>query len=486
MSGERKHVLVAGGGISGLTAAYYIQKYAADKGMGVDITMVEASGEFGGKIRTIRRERFVIERGPDSFLARKLPILDLTRDLGLEQELVATNPQAQKTYILHHGKLHRMPPGLVLGIPTQLGPFVKSGLVSPLGKARAALDLVLPRRSEDGDESLGGFLQRRLGSEVLAHIAEPLLAGIYAGDTHKLSLQATFPQFQEAERQNRSLILGMLKNKRGASSPVRPDMLPAVAKRSMFLSYRKGLATLVEALLAALRSTRKLSGLSVESMARLDQGYSLKLSDGTQLEADAVVLATPAFAAAKVLADTPGTGYLAEIPYVSVANVVLVFNEADINVQLDGSGFLIPRSEGRMLTAVTWTSAKWLHTAPQGKAVLRCYIGRAGSEVGEELTDQSMVARVKTEIREMMGIAADPISVDVTRWKHSMPQYPVGHLDRLKELEANMEAALPGVLLTGSGYRGVGIPDCIGQARRAAEKMIAFLEKADKVSARRS
>ncbi|MEB3100392.1 protoporphyrinogen oxidase [Ferviditalea candida] len=465
-----RKVLIAGGGISGLSSAFYAKQLLGKHGIPAEITIVEEANKPGGKIQTIRRDGFVIERGPDSFLARKLPILELARELGLEGELAGTNPAARKTFILHRGKLHSMPAGLVLGIPTQLMPFIKTGLVSLKGKARAAMDLFLPKRREQGDESLGDFLQRRLGKEVLEHIAEPLLAGIYAGDTHSLSLRSTFPQFQELERRYRSIMLGMLKS-RGRSNPdgQSPKLRPEISN-SMFLTFRNGLQTLVEALVESMAPHQILTDTRIVSIRKSEgkEKYAAVLSDGRELEVDAVIVALPAFAAADVLRSFSAAEALREIPYVSVANVILAFEKEQIHYPLDGSGFVIPRSEGRLLTACTWTSAKWLHTAPEGKAVLRCYIGRSGDELSEDMDDEQLLSKVRAEIREIMNIEAEPLFAEVTRWKQSMPQYPVGHLERLGRVREALECEAPGIVLTGSGYEGVGLPDCIRQGKDAA------------------
>lgn len=478
MEMNKKRIVIVGGGISGLAAAYYLQKWCGERQMPAEFALIEKGDVLGGKIQTLHRDGFVIERGPDSFLARKFPIIELTKELGLEQELVGTNPQAKKTYILHRGKLHRMPPGLVLGIPTQWMPFVKTGLVSPIGKARAALDLVLPRRNSDQDESLGGFLERRLGSQVLKSIAEPLLAGIYAGDTRELSLRATFPHFHEVEKKYRSLIIGLTKDRqKSTASPQNVVNIPDIARKSMFLTYRKGLSTLVTALQKAIEPMQIVMNKGVLSIKRLETGYALQLEDGGEMQADAVILATPAFAAAKALRDVPAAEQLADIPYVSVANVILAFDQSDVShaMEMDGSGFIIPRTEGRKITACTWTSSKWLHTAPQGKVLLRCYIGRAGDERSLYLSDQEMVNSVREELKELTGITAKPLFYEVTRWNKSMPQYPVGHLERLHHIRDELAQAMPGVFLAGSGYQGVGIPDCIGQGKKAAEQMMQFM-----------
>ena len=217
-----RKVIIVGGGITGLSAAFYMKKLFAEQQIPIDITLIEKAEELGGKVQTVRRDGFIIEKGPDSFLARKLPIIALTKDLGLEDELVGTNPGARTNYIYHKNKMHKMPLGLVLGIPTKLTPFMKTGLISPFGKLRAALDLLLPKKKGLDDESLGHFIQRRLGQEVLENITEPLLGGIYAGNTQTLSLKATFPSFFEMEQEHRSLIVGMATGRKMRQFLIRP------------------------------------------------------------------------------------------------------------------------------------------------------------------------------------------------------------------------------------------------------------------------
>jgi protoporphyrinogen/coproporphyrinogen III oxidase len=469
------NVMIIGGGITGLTAAYYLQKQLKQDGWNARISVVEQSGSFGGKIHTIERDGFIIEKGPDSFLARKRPVIDLTRELGLEHELRGQNPKAKKTYILHHGKLHRMPTGLVLGIPTEWMPLMKTGLISPFGKIRAAMDTLLPKREDKSDESLGHFLARRLGKEVLEHIAEPLLAGIYAGDTHALSLQATFPQFKEMEQNKRSLILGMMANK--SKTAAENTDLPPAAQNSQFLTYKKGLQTLVNALLQALDAADLRTGESVKAIQRLENRIEVVFEDGHSEMVDGVILTSPAYQAAKLLAHLPGSEKLKKINYVSVANVIMAFELKDIPITMDGSGFLIPRKEARTITACTWTSAKWLHTAPEGKVLLRCYVGRSGQEDWVNWEDQELVQRVRKDIAELMGIHAEPQFVEITRMPHSMPQYPVGHLDMVAEFRSKLAEVIPGVYVTGAGFHGVGIPDCIRQGKEASLQLFHYLQQ---------
>jgi oxygen-dependent protoporphyrinogen oxidase len=342
-----------------------------------------------------------------------------------------------------------------------------------MGKARAAMDMLLPRRQDKSDESLGDFIERRLGKEVLENIAEPLLAGIYAGDTHHLSLQATFPQFQSIEQNSRSLILGMsASRKETASNP----QLPAIAKSSMFLSYRRGLSTLVERLLEVLDDVQLWNNRHVTELFKTSEGYQVSLDQGEVMQVDGVILAVPNYVAAKILNAVPAATKLNQIPYVSVANVILAFNKEDIDFSFEGSGFVIPRSEGTNITACTWTSLKWLHTAPEGKALLRCYIGRSGAEELVDSSDQELLAAVQKDLEKLMGITAKPIFYEVNRWRDSMPQYPVGHLELIKSVRDQLAQQMPGVLITGSGFRGVGIPDCIQQGKEAAKQLATLVK----------
>jgi oxygen-dependent protoporphyrinogen oxidase len=476
MSTTRKRIAIAGAGISGLSAAYYVQRFCVEETIPADITIFEPSEHLGGKIRTLHRDHCIIEQGPDSFLARKLPMIELTRELGLENELTATNPHAKKTYILHQHKLHEMPAGLMLGIPTEIMPFMRTELLSPLGKARAALDLLLPRRVQQGDEALGAFLRRRLGPEVLEHIAEPLLAGIYAGDTDDLSLLSTFPQFHELEKQHRSLIIGMICNKRKQKSQSGLVPIPQNAQGSMFLTFKQGLSTIVQALVQKLDKATIRTGISVAEVSSYNEQYQLRLSDGSEQLFDAVVLAVPNYAAIQMLPKLSALHAYIDIPYVSVANVVAAYRKSDITIAMEGSGFVVPRSEGLTITACTWTSAKWLHTAPQELVLIRCYVGRSGATEALEHSDFDITQKVRADLKNTMGITAEPLFVETTRWNDSMPQYPVGHLDHIQRFRQKLSDDMPGVYITGSGYQGVGLPDCIGQAKQSAKQVAVFLK----------
>ncbi|OWR27284.1 protoporphyrinogen oxidase [Saccharibacillus sp. O23] len=463
---EPRRVVIIGGGLTGLSAAHYARNFLREAGYDPIVTVVEKSSVWGGKIETLHKDGFVIEKGPDSFLARKTAMVDLAKELEIDHDLVTTNPEAKKTYLLHKGKLHAMPSGLVLGVPTQLKPFLASKLVSPAGKVRALMDYVLPARKSAEDESLGDFIERRLGHEVLENVTEPLLAGIYAGDTRNLSLNSTFPQFGAVEREYGSLIRGMMTGRK-------PTETHTGTKKSMFLTFRQGLQSLVHALINDLTGSVELRSETGASAIRKqpEGGYAVELDDGSVLAADSVIVTVQTFAASKLLSPHVDTKPLDEIGYVSVANVVLAFDKKDIRTTFDGSGFLVPRKEGRTITACTWTSTKWLHTSTEDKVLMRCYVGRAGEQEALKRDDAGLVELVRKDILDLMGIDAKPLFTEVTRLNDSMPQYPVGHLAQIAQLRQEMAQKLPGVYIAGAGYDGVGLPDCIRQAKEISTQL---------------
>ncbi len=523
-----KTVIVIGGGITGLSAAYYLQKQARAQGVPLRVQLFERDARVGGKVDTELFDGFVVEKGPDSFLARKAAAVHLCRELGLQDDLVGTNPRAKKTYIWHGGKLHRIPDGLNIGIPTQFVPFATTGLLSVSGKLRAAMDLVLPRSDDSGDRSLGGFLARRLGDEVVDRMAEPLLAGIYAGDSRNLSLRATFPQFEQLEKQYGSLIRGMLAQAKAAGKRAVPGAGPAPVSetgrapavegsasvrekslpQSVFLSLRGGLIQLVNRLAevlgpgvihtsTAVREIRQvtvdqpgamLTADQAEAMLSRDQTgastgdirpparYRVMMETGDVFEADAVVVTIPAYDAARILPQSfePAT-VLGKIPYASVATVAMAFHASSIVHPLDGTGFVVPKQEGRNITACTWVSSKWLHTAPKDKVLLRCYVGRAGEEAIVDEPDESILRKVRQDLNDSMGIQVDPIFTRITRWRRSMPQYTVGHLERLDAFQKEVKRQFPGLFFAGAGHTGLGIPDCIQQGKNTAEQAIEHL-----------
>ncbi|HMA38391.1 MAG TPA: protoporphyrinogen oxidase [Chloroflexia bacterium] len=470
MAPAQVDVAVVGGGLAGLATAYYLLP-PAPAGRAHSVVVLEQAARPGGKVVTARDGGFVIEGGPDSFITQKADAYTLCQELGLGDQLIGTNDARRKTYVLAGGRLHRLPEGLLLIVPTRAGPLLRSGLFSPAGKLRLALDLLLPCRRATGDESLAAFAGRRLGQEAVDKLVTPLLAGIYTGDPAGLSLQATFPQLAELERRQRSLILGMRARQREA-----PAAPAAAAGRptSTFLALRDGMQGLVDALAAHLGPEVIRTGRQVASLARDTGGrYRLHLTDGTTVTAAQVVLATPAAVAAALVAplDAALAAGLRAIRTVSSATISLGYRAADLARPLDGFGFVVAAREPTPLLACTWTSSKFDHRAPPEHVLLRAFVGGARDEARAALPDAELVRQVRAELARLLGIRAAPVLTRIYRWPAANPQYAVGHLDRVAQLEARAAQAMPGLFLTGSAYRGVGLPDCIKNARQTAAQV---------------
>ena len=465
-------IAVIGGGIAGLSAAYF-----ASKDSGAQVTLLESSDRWGGKIITDRvmfgNGQFIIEGGPDTFLATKPWGVALCRELDLGERLHGTNPQKRNTYVLNRNRLLPLPDGLAMMIPTNIQAILKSGLVSWFSKARMGLDFVLPPRSVNGDESLGTFVSRRLGREAYENLIEPLMSGIYAGDGDRLSLASTFPYLRDLELKYGSLARGALKMRAQANGK------SMQGSRSAFLTPTTGLAEIVEKLVEALTangSTLRLN-TAVSRVSRMcPQGtsnpcYTLELADGSTLETDSVILATPSFVSGSILAslDPMLASALQNIPYASTATVSLAYRLNDVPRDLDGYGYVIPRREGRRALACTWTSTKFPHRAPEGYALIRVFVGRAGQNLPWNENDLFELA--KEELSLTLGIRTDPILYRVFMWERAMPQYNLGHPDILKRIDAALEKH-PGLALAGNSYRGIGIPDCIHSGELAVKKIL--------------
>ena len=465
-----RRLVIVGGGIAGLATAYYAQQAAAEHDLPLAITLVEREAHLGGKIVTDRPDGFVIEGGPDSFITQKPWALQLCRELGLEERLIGTNDARKAVYVLRGGRLRRMPEGLLLVVPTQFRPFLTSRLISWRGKLRMGLDWVIPPRRDPADESLADFIRRRLGQEALDVLAEPMMAGIHVADAERLSIQATFPRFVEIERRYGSLIRGMLAARRARAKAPRAN---GHGKTTVFMTLRGGLAELVDALERALHAEIVI-GQAVSGLERTHDGYTLTLSGRRTLIADAVVLATPAYAAAELLRplDADLAARLETIRYVSTATVSLGYAVADFPHPLDGFGYVVPRSESSRLLACTWTSTKFPQRAAPQSVLLRAFVGGPRDEALAALDEDALVALVREELARTLGVQAEPTVARVFRWRRANPQYDVGHLERVAALEA---ACPPGLYLTGSAYRGVGIPDCVKQGQATARAVVTRL-----------
>jgi len=468
-----KHLVIIGGGIAGLSAAYYLEQKTQAAGQATLLTVLEAAPGWGGKITTDRQDGFVIEGGPDTFLATKPWGVALCRELGLEERLHGTNPEKKHTYVLHQGRLEPLPDGLTMMIPTRFGPMIRTNLLSWPEKARMGLDFFMPPQPLNGDESLGSFVSRRLGRPAYERLIEPLMSGIYAGDGDQLSLKSTFPYLRDLELQHGGLVKGALATRRkmarkGKSVP---------GSRSAFLTPTTGLAEIVEALVGRLQASGVdlRAATRVDRLSRLQDHYRVEMENGELLQADGVILATPAYAAGELLAELDASlaQDLQAIPYASTATVSLAYREDDLPRALDGYGYVIPRREGRKALACTWTSTKFPHRAPQGYALLRVFVGRAGQEDDLPQDEQSLLALAREELRLTLGIQAEPLLTMVFYWDRAMPQYNLGHPERMARIDTALER-LPGLALAGNGYRGIGIPDCIHSGEQAADRLLAF------------
>ncbi|CAM3652074.1 protoporphyrinogen oxidase [Mesobacillus zeae] len=470
MADTKKKVVIIGGGITGLTAAYYLQKHARDHKLPLEVKLVEASRRIGGKMQTVVKDGFVIERGPDSFLERKESAGRLAREVGLGDKIV--NNSSGKSYVLVRDRLHPMPGGSIMGIPTEIGPFITTKLFSWPGKFRAAGDFILPPSEKKEDQTLGTFFRRRLGDEVVENLIEPLLSGIYAGDIDRLSLMATFPQFYHLEQKYGSLVRGMKKT----TPPRKAPGAGAPKKKGIFIGISTGLQSMAEAIEAKLEDGSVMKSTRVDKVVKSENGYALKLSTGDTLEADSIVMTAPHEAALHMF---PEHEHLFEgfknMPSTSVATVSMAFPESAIKEDIDGTGFVVSRNSDYVITACTWTHKKWAHSTPKGKALLRCYVGRAGDEAIVDQPDAEIVKVVLEDLRKTMNIAAEPEFTVITRWKESMPQYTVGHKQRVEALKDGLQAELPGVYMAGSSFEGLGIPDCIDQGETAVKKILSYL-----------
>ena len=454
---SRPQVVIVGGGISGLATAHYIHSHLGDK---VQLTLVEGGSQLGGKVANQEFSGHLVDTGPDAVLVRAPAMAALLQDLGLGEQIVA--PAALGAHVWSRGKLRRLPSGTLFGIPDRLLPLLRSGLMSPAGLARAALDLVLPRRHTSApDPSIADLVSPRLGSQVFDRLVEPLLGGVHAGRAAELSARSTAPDIVALARKNRSLYLGLRKMRRHA---------PPATGAPVLVTLTGGLGRLVEALVARLAGDDLRLGSAARVIARVGTGYRVDLAGGQSISADAVVLATPAFVTARLLADLmpDAATVLAEIPYVDVATIWLAYPRSAVGRPLDGTGFLVPPQEGKFLVGCTWSSAKWPHLADDNLVLIRCMVGRRGDRRWLDMDDETMVNRVHDELVEAMGLTAGPNHQSIQRWPQAMPQYLVGHQDRLDALDAAIHH-LPGLYLTGAAYRGVGLASCVADAKRTAQ-----------------
>ncbi len=451
-------VAIVGAGISGLAAAFELHRQHAE------FLVLERRPRFGGVIQTEQIDGFVVDAGPDALLVQKPAALALCDEIGIGDRLVPT--KAPRTaFVLRGGRLHPLPGASVLGFPTRARPFLRSRLFSTAGKMRMGAELFVPRRRATGDESIAEFVGRRFGGEAVTYIAEPLLAGIHAGDVTRLSMRALFPRLVEAERRSRSVIRFF------RQMPMSPSADGA------FRSFQNGIEEIVQGLLRVLPAERLRASAAVTRLERSGRAFLLHLEDQPPLRARAVLLACPAYAAADLVrpVDAELAGLCASVVYLSTATVVFAFAREAIRHNLAGTGFVVPRSEGLQITAGAWISSKWPGRAPRGQVLLRAFLGGARDPDVLAKSDRDLTETALGELGAILGIHGAPTMTRVYRWDRASPQPEVGHLDRMAKIEARL-AGQQGLFVSAAGFRGVGIPDCVGDARATARAVVEYVK----------
>ncbi|MCI0184499.1 protoporphyrinogen oxidase [Sulfoacidibacillus ferrooxidans] len=469
------HVVIIGGGITGLVAAYRLhQLYASETEGAISCTLVEKEGRLGGKIQTKRTDAYTLEVGPDSIFTRKPAGVEFMKEIGLHDTMIPVSSQGG-TLVWHQGKLHPLPPGIQTGVPSDLSAFAKTKLVSLQGKARALLEVLLPHVPYPDDVSVGEFLRKRLGNEIVDTLAAPLLSGIYAGDIDHLSLQATMPMLRELYEKNARLLLGAVRQRKRVSSVSR-------LSGPMFITLEHGLEQLVDHVVSQITEYTdvKVNTQALDIQLTSDGKYYIHIvEEGREslVPADAIILATPAFDSAVLLGGLEiDVRKLKTIRYASTATVSFGYTRPSYAFSLVGSGFLVPRHEGMSITACTVVSNKWVHASKKGTLLIRCYVGRDGDEEAVTWDDEKLIRKVKEDLEKTTGLKDEPEFVHIKRWESSMPQYDVGHLQRLEQIDQEI-AKLPGIFLAGAAYRGMGIPDCIQDATRVSQHVKNYLHE---------
>ena len=457
-------VVVIGGGIAGLATAYELSR------RGRSFVVLESAPRAGGVILSEDVDGFTIDGGPDALLIQKPDGIALCQEIGLGDRLVATKPP-RLAFVQRAGRLHALPAASVMGIPTRISPFVRTGLFTWSGKLRMGAELFVPRRTQTEDESIGAFMRRRFGREATDYLAEPLLAGIHAGDVDRLSLHALFPRFAEAERKHGSLIRAFRSNP--ASKVPNPD--------GAFKSLPGGLSEMVRALVRVIGEANVRTDAAVTAIAGRGP-FQVRTRAGDAVSASAVVVATPAYVTAGLLRDRDPAlaNRCGEIRYASATTVALAFPRDAVAHPLNGSGFVVPRREKTGILAGSWLSSKWPGRAPDDKVLMRTFLGGARDPWAIDESDEELVTRSLDALRLLLGISGAPLFTRVYRWDRANAQHEVGHLERLAAIDRTL-AQHEGLFVTGSGFRGVGIPDCIADGKKTARQVADWLRNQDAI-----
>lgn len=456
-----KRVAIVGGGIAGLAAAFYLER-ARRNGAQIDWVLLEKSGRLGGVIRSEQRDGFVLEAGPDSFLTMKPDGAQFCRDLGIAEQLISSNDADRKTYIVVKNRLIPIPDGLEFMVPTRVGPMATTPLFSWSTKLAMARELFINSGNGKRDESVADFVRRHFGQEMVDRVAEPLLAGVYGGNADQMSVRAVLPRFAEMERESGSLVRASLKARKARVKSTAPP-------QPLFTSLKNGVQEMVNAAVAALPSERVRLQQTVTAVARLGERWAVNTESRSELF-DEVMVAAPAPAAASLLGDLNFvlTAGLRQIQYSSSAAVVLAYDKP-LSLPA-GHGFLVPRTEARSMLACTFVHRKFPFRAPDGAALLRCFISSSRVPNLQKQSDEWLLSSMQKELGDLLRLQDQPLFAKVYRWDCALPQYATGHLERVAQMEKAI-AELPGLQLIGNSFYGIGIPDCIRSGRKAAEKL---------------
>lgn len=481
-----KRIIIIGGGVAGLGAAYKVSRAAAE-GHDVEYVLVEKDPRLGGKIasETVPDEwggangaQFMIDGGPDCFLTSKPAVHRVAKLAGFFDDELPSDESRKKTLILSRGKLYEMPDGVMMFAPTKFVPFATTGLFSWPGKIRMGMDLFVPKKrvpeGELNDETLEDFIVRRMGRECLDRLAEPLVGGVHASDPRQMSLAATFPNLLEMEQKHGSMLKGFLAMRKMVEDmkkkyPPKPGDKP----KTFFTSFTGGMQELTDGMADAAGRAGMRTGSAVSEIVRSDAGWSVRLEDGTSVDGDALIVATESWAAEPLMrsVDTRIADALADIPASSSATVSMGFRAEEIGIDMNAFGVLCPQVENRSLMAATYSSTKWPGRAPEGKVLMRGFVGGPRNQAIMDKSDQELFEIVLREMREILGVKGEPLFYRVYRWTLGMPQYTMGHLARVESIESR-SAEVPGLALAGGSFRGVGIPNCIESGERAVSKVL--------------
>ncbi|WP_048600955.1 protoporphyrinogen oxidase [Rubeoparvulum massiliense] len=473
-----KHVAIIGGGITGLTVAYLLEQQKQEHPDELDYQLIEKEERLGGKVITENVDGFIIEGGPDSFISRKPEVMKISEQLGISANVMGTNTTHRGSYVLSDNQIHQLPDGVALLMPFKIMDFARNPIISWRGKFRALGDLFIPARPNQQDESLASFINRRLGNEMLEKLIGPLVGGIHSNNPNSMSLQATFPRFLEMEREHRSIILAILHMKRAMKKRMKQVNPASTNRKPPFLTFQHGMTELTSALEKALSPDSIHTGTAV---ARIEKGeqtpYRIFLQNGEEINADAVVVTAGANIATKLLngIDEELAQLLGKIPFTSSAAISLGYRKADLPQLPLGYGITIPVREQRNISAITFSSLKWDHRVPNDDyMLLRIFIGGYANPELVQRDNEHILDIIKMELNDILGITADPVVQRIYRWVQGRPQYELGHLDCVHQIEARLQDH-PGLYVAGSSFYGAGLSDCIASAVRGTNTILKEL-----------